>query len=333
MFCRQKESGTPKHLLKKDRVLVSVIIPTFNAQSAIKEQLRKISSQTVRAEIIVIDSSSNDSTADIARSLCPNVVSIPKSDFDHGGTRTNAARLASGELLVFLSQDAMPANSHSLENLIRPFRENLRVGASYGRQLPRHNASCFASHLRLFNYPEKSCVRGVEEKKYYGIKTPFISNSFAAYRREALEKTGWFGKNLIMGEDVCAGARLLIAGYRIAYASGALVYHSHDYTPWQEFRRHFDIGVFHRSESWILDAFGKAAGEGRKYIVSELAYIIRHKKYRLIPEFFIRNGLKYTGYRLGWHYRRLPRRLRVAFSMHREWVISNLGSKVHGGSG
>jgi len=177
----------------------------------------------------------------------------------------------------------------------------------------------FGKHLRLFNYPSVAHVREKKDGKTYGIKTVQLSNSFAAYRKDILIQTGNFKDGLILGEDVYTGAKILDAGYVLAYVADAKVYHSHSYTPLQEFKRYFDIGVFHKYESWILDKYGKAEGEGVKYIKSELKYLIDHHAYHLIPSFFIRNGMKYLGYKLGHNYTKLPYWLIKKLSMHYRW--------------
>ncbi len=124
---------------------------------------------------------------------------------------------------------------------------------------------------------------------------------------------------MIVGEDSYAGAKIILNEYALAYCSEAQVYHSHSYTVIEEFKRYFDIGVFHKRENWILKEFGKAEGEGGKYVRSEFNYLLDHHAYYCIPEFFIRNGMKYVGYKLGQNYDLLPLKLVKKLSMHRLW--------------
>jgi len=146
-----------------------------------------------------------------------------------------------------------------------------------------------------------------------------LSDSFAAYRKDVLAKIGYFKDNLILGEDTYAGANIILKDYKIAYVAEAKVYHSHSYTIWQEFKRYFDIGVFHKCEDWILEKFGKAEGEGIKYIKYELKYLLAHGAWYLLPEWFIRNGMKYLGYKFGYNYKILPKNLLKKCSMHYRW--------------
>ena len=295
--------------------MTSIIIPTYNAEKQISYLCEALRSQTAPSEIIVVDSSSSDRTAEIAESFGAKVFIVPTADFDHGGTRTLAGKAAKGDILVYMTQDVTPFDNYSIGNLLRPF-EDQSIAASFGRQLPYPDATAFGTHLRLFNYPDVSCIKSLEDRNTYGIKTAFLSNSFAAYRKTALEGIGWFQRKLIMGEDTCAGAKMLLAGYKIMYVADALVYHSHEYTVFQEFKRYFDIGVFHHSERWIIDEFGKAEGEGIRYMQSLFAFLRRRNKYYLIPEGVVRNALKYIGYKLGQNYDKLPASMMHKCSMH-----------------
>lgn len=298
---------------------ISIIIPTYNAESYLPSLLEKIKNQSIKEyELIIIDSSSKDGTVKITKQFTDNVTVIPQNEFDHGGTRAKAAQIAKGEIVVFLTQDALPYDDSTIENIIKVFDDE-KVGAAYGKQLSYEDTNLFGKHLREFNYPDISLFRTKEDIKKYGIKTAQLSNSFAAYRKGVLMQTGNFKDGLILGEDVYIGAKMILAGYSLVYTSEAKVYHSHSYTVWQEFKRYFDIGVFHKCESWILESFGKAEGEGMKYIKSEVKYLLGNRAWYLLPEWFVRNGMKYLGYKLGQKYEKLPMWMIKKFSMHHRW--------------
>lgn len=97
---------------------VSVIVPTLNAERWISRQLDSLLSQTVEAEIIVIDSGSTDATGSIVRARADRVrlMEIPREDFDHGGTRDYALRQSAGDFVCFLTQDALPTDERCLEH-------------------------------------------------------------------------------------------------------------------------------------------------------------------------------------------------------------------------
>lgn len=285
--------------------MVSVVVLTLNAGEGLRCLLEALRQQTVPLEILVVDSSSTDCTLSIAEACGVKIIRVKREDFDHGSTRNTGLLNTSGDIVVFLTQDVVLAGVETIERLIAPITADREVGCAYGRQLPCPGATAFAAHLRFFNYGRTSLVKSMGNGMR-GVKVPFLSNSFAAYRRTALDEIGLFKENLISTEDTYAGARMLMSGYKIAYTAEAMVYHSHNYTFGEEFRRYFDIGVFHQREKWIMDTFGGAGGEGRRFVLSELMYLTRERKYGLLPEFFARNCLKYIGFALGRQHGKLP---------------------------
>jgi rhamnosyltransferase len=299
---------------------ISIIIPTCNGAKTLAELLAVIDRQTLAPEeILVVDSSSEDDTVEIARKFGADVTVIDRREFDHGGTRSIMAGKAKSDLLVFFTQDAVPATRDALARLIEPFSASSDIAVTYGRQLPSPDATWAAASLRRFNYPETSSVRSLEDRTTLGLKTIFVSNSFAAYRKGALADVGYFKNGLIFGEDTCTVGRLLERGHRIAYVSEAKVYHSHNYSFSEEFRRSFDTGVLHAMESWLIEKFGQAEGIGVRYAARQLIELGRQGRAMLMAEMVGRNVLKYCGYRLGRSYRRIPSRLVPQLSMHRSW--------------
>lgn len=303
--------------------MTSIIIPTFNAAKYLEKLLFAIQQQNIsQHELIIIDSSSTDNTVEIAKKFTDNIVIIPQNEFDHGGTRTLAVKIAKGDILIYLTQDALPLGGNAIQNIITTF-EDKSIGAAYGRQISYKDTNIFGKHLREFNYGAASYIRSYEDRFQYGIKTAFLSDSFAAYQKAALEEIGFFKDGLIVGEDTYAGAKIMLSGYKIAYVADAIVYHSHGYTIWQEFKRYFDIGVFHANEKWILNEFGKAEGEGLRYIKSEIAYLKQHNKLYLLPAMVLRNGAKFIAYKLGQNYKKIPKAIIKKISMHSGWWCKN----------
>lgn len=293
----------------------AVIIPSLNAAETWPRFASSLLASIPADQVMVIDSSSDDGTADLALAAGFRVHSISRSEFNHGGTRQRAAELLpKAELLIYLTQDAILADPHALEALLAPFSDP-NIAAVFGRQLPRPEARPIEAHARLFNYPAQSTIRTLESREVMGFKTIFFSNSFAAYRREALMAVGGFPTNVIFGEDTITVAKFLLAGWKIAYAAEAKAYHSHSYNWHQDFKRYFDIGVLHSRERWLLDEFGGTSREGNRFIVSELEYLWR-EFWWLIPSALIRSALKFGGYKLGKIENRINVKWKRLFSMH-----------------
>ena len=298
--------------------MVSLVIPTYNAARYLDAQLKALRTQTVKdLDILVIDSSSSDRTLEIAKQHAIQTVTIPKGEFDHGGTRTLAGKTRSvGDILVYLTQDALPRGEKAIETLIQPLLAEQKCGMVFGRQIAYQDATPFAQHLRLFNYPPQSYIRTYADRTELGIRAAFCSNSFAAYRRDALESVGWFAKNLLLAEDMHVCARMLQKGYKLRYVAEAVVYHSHDYTVAQEFKRYFDLGVFFEKERWLIHEFGRPEGEGIKFVRSELSYLESQGLFHLLPVSMVRAAAKFFGFRLGHYYKHLPQAILRRVSMH-----------------
>ena len=294
---------------------VQIIIPIYRPDDKFLELLRMIKKQSIKnMPMLLIDSGKGVSYDDDIREMNIQVRMIDSRNFNHGGTRQWGMELCpEADVYVLLTQDAILADEYSIENLIAVF-DNDDIGCAYGRQLPHKGAGIFGTIARAFNYPPQSHIYGFEDRSLYGIKTAFISNSFAAYRKKAMQQVGGFPTNTILSEDMCVAAKMLLQGWKVAYAADAAVYHSHDYTIVQEFKRYFDIGVFHAREPWIQKEFGKAEGEGRRFVIQEIRYVARHKPLRLF-EIPLRDGLKYLGYCLGKREKQLPDALKRQWSM------------------
>lgn len=294
---------------------IQVIIPIYKPDHKLIELLKKIKEQSIEdIPLLIIDSGSNDEYKSEIKNMNCLVKKIDVKTFNHGGTRQMGADMfPDKDIYIFLTQDAILANEKSIENIVKVFN-NSNIGCAYGRQLPHKEANLFSSYARLFNYKDKSYIYSIKDKEKYGMKTAFCSNSFAAYRRKALNEIGGFPINTILSEDMYVAAKMLLNKWSVAYCSDAIVYHSHDYTIWQEFKRYFDIGVFHSRESWIRDTFGGAEGEGKKYIISEFKYLIERNIMLIFP-MIIRDIMKFLGFRLGMKERFINKHIKRKISM------------------
>lgn len=298
---------------------ITIIIPTYNGGTVWQIAAKEIALMSNDyLNVIVVDSGSKDNSAKIATDNGFTLLTITSSEFNHGGTRNKAVELSSADIVVFLTQDAIP-EKNAISNIVKAFDDE-KVVAAYGRQLPHHDANPIAAHARKFNYKDNNYVCDLNSKKDLGIKTVFMSNSFSAYRVSAFNDLGGFPDSTILSEDMYFGAKAILAGYKIAYISDAIVRHSHNYTSVEEFKRYFDIGVFHHDEPWIRDNFGGAGGEGKKFILSELKFLLA-KNPMFIPKACINNFFKIAGYKLGQNYKKLPMKWVVAFSMHKKFWL------------
>jgi rhamnosyltransferase len=302
-----------------DKSHVAIVIPTLNALKfwpALSSGLRL---QGIPADqVLIVDSSSEDGTRELAAAEGYQVVRIDRRSFNHGGTRNLALDIVPwASLIVYLTQDAVLATPDSLDLLLSAFADR-NVAAAYGRQLPRPVAGPIEAHARLFNYPAQSEVRDFKSRHSLGIKAAFLSNSFAAYRVSGLLEVGGFPSEIIVAEDALVTGKLLLAGWKAAYVAEAQVYHSHDFTIVEEFQRYFDIGVSHQREGWLRAQFGKPDGEGERFVLSELSYLA-HRSPHLVPVALLRTVTKAFGYQLGLRGTRLGKTWSRRFSYHKSF--------------
>lgn len=299
---------------------ISVLIPTINAGNLFVDVLQSINCQSINIEKkIIVDSGSIDSTKELAKLSGFDVIEINKEEFRHGATRQQLVDLSYNcDVCVFLTQDAILASKDSIQDLINIFFDDVEVGLAYGRQIPNKDAKVLESHARIFNYPTTSNIRTIADKQTFGFKTIFCSNSFAAYRVEVLKKLGGFPSDTIMGEDTIVASKILIAGFKVAYVSTATVYHSHNYTLVEEFKRYFDTGVFHAQHVDLKKEFGSLGGEGFRYVKSEIKYVIKNKVI-VLPYLVLSTLSKWLGYKIGINYKFLNIHLIKKISMHKNY--------------
>lgn len=150
-----------------------------------------------------------------------------------------------------------------------------------------------------------------------GFLTCFISNSFAACRIEDLVAFGGVQSDMVLGEVTCVAAKRILDGKKVAYVADACVFRSHDYTILEEFWRYFETGMLHAQQPCLMEHFGGATGEDKRFVVSELRHLGKNAPY-LIPSALIQTFMKLLGYLLGRAYTRITAELRFCLSiMHK----------------
>ena len=232
---------------------------------------------------------------------------LAKPEFDHGGTRAQAAELSDADVMIFMTQDAMPADRELLAELLKALEQDENIAAAYARQLPNAECSFVERYTRAFNYPDRSVVKTKKDMDQYGIKTFFCSNVCAAYKKDIYQKQGGFVRRTIFNEDMIYAGGLIQAGYGIAYAAEAKVIHSHNYNCMQQFHRNFDLGVSQAEHPEIFEGV-PSEGEGMRLVKKTLSHLVRSEKIWLIPGFVMQCAGKYAGYLAGKNFRRLPKK-------------------------
>lgn len=306
-----------------EKTRVDVIIPTYRPGKEFPTLLKRLQEQECRPDRIIVMNTEKKYWKK-EWEVIPNleVHHLERKEFDHGGTRRKASCLSDADIMVFMTQDALPADRSLIGNLIQPFVENKNIGASYARQLPLPDCGYLERYTRSFNYPEKSVVKTSEDMEKLGIKTFFCSNVCAAYDKKIYEKTGGFPERAIFNEDMICAGRMIKAGYAVSYTAQARVYHSHNYTGIQQFHRNFDLGVSQAENPEIFDGV-PSEKEGIRLVKRSISYLVRTGHIWLIPRLIWQSAAKYAGYFLGKRFRKLPQRTVLACTMNKEYWNGN----------
>ena len=297
-------------------VKTDVIIPSYHPGEEFGRLLERLNAQKYPINKIIIMNTEEEFWKKEWENKYPlvEVHHLSKEEFDHGATRRKGAELSDAEILVFMTQDALPADRNLIGNLVSALQNNENAGAAYARQLPKEDCRFLEKYTRSFNYPEKSCVKTEKDVETRGIKTYFCSNVCAAYDHSVYEKVGGFPEKAIFNEDMIYAGWMAKKGYAIVYAADARVYHSHNYTCMQQFHRNFDLGVSQADHPEVFEGV-PSEGEGIRLVKKSMAYLVRTGHIWMIPGLFFQSAAKYAGYFLGKRYRKLPENLILACTM------------------
>lgn len=275
---------------------VGVAVITHKARHHLPKCLPPFLNSPLKPKVLVVNSSSNDGTVELAEKLGAETLTLPRREFNHGTTRERARKALNTEIVVMITPDAYAIDAAVLEKLIEPIRKGV-ASVAYARQIAHDGADLFESFPREFNYPAASHIRSLADAKSYGAYTYFCSDACAAYSNKALESIGGFSPVLI-GEDTVAVAKLLNSGHSIAYVAEAVVKHSHTYSLKQEFQRSFDTGLARKSFEDLINKGGQDTARGKAFVTAFLKKLFREKP-SLIPYMLFQSAAKFAGYKIG----------------------------------
>jgi rhamnosyltransferase len=226
-------------------LLVSVAIPVRNGGRLLLELLDAVGRQALPAgvscEIVACDSGSSDGSLSALRGRGVEVFPIGPAAFSHGGTRNLLMERTRGELVAFLTQDAVPADDGWLGRLIGAFDLAPDVGLAFGPYFARETASpmvrrelaAWFAMLAPDGAPRIDRLtpgeRSLPASALYGARG-YFTDANGCVARAAWERVPFRA----VAHD------MLRAGYAKVFVPAAGVIHSHDYSPLQWVRRSFD---------------------------------------------------------------------------------------------
>jgi rhamnosyltransferase len=301
-----------------NKIDVSIVILTLNAGERFGELLEAIFDQNYKDfEVVLIDSSSTDDTLKYARNYPVRVFKINRDEFGHGKTRNMGARLAEGQYVVYLTQDAIPADNNWLANLLINLKKEDIAGA-FGRQIPHKTAN----PLDFFNYKEDyPNERRIITSKNYKQNNVIFSDVNSAVKKSFILKYP-FPENILVSEDLGWALGMIKENYMIVYEPMAAVIHSHPFNLQNIFKVTFDQGVsfsqiFQRGDSAYL-----TANSGNR-LIRKIKHLVKGHDYGWVLISLVSDAVKFLSVTLGKNYRRLPACLLKYFSNYKNYWIES----------
>lgn len=244
--------------------------------------------------MVVVDSGSEDGSAELAESLGARVHRIAPEEFNHGGTRNLGASLARGDVLVWTSQDAHADDDAWLARLVAPL-DDPGVAGVYGRQVAHEGAKPPEQFFLDYLYGPTARVQRAASAGELSMETTLFSNVNSAIRRDVFERFR-FVEDINMSEDQEWSARVLLAGHAIVYEPRAVVRHSHDYDMRAAFRRFYESGYSaRRSYAPGGRSLGVVARTGLAYVRAEVRWLRERGLLRWLPYALVYEGAKGAG--------------------------------------
>ncbi|MBR5338636.1 MAG: glycosyltransferase family 2 protein [Lachnospiraceae bacterium] len=285
---------------------VDVLIPVYEPDESFEKLLKMLSNQTVRPEkiILMVTEGSHEVALDEQNDSKIEIHRLQKTEFDHAGTRNAAVSFSDAELVLFMTQDAVPEDVHFIEELVEGMEQDEKIAVSYARQLAKKDTKPIERLIRRFNYPEESRMKSLEDLEALGIKTYFCSDVAAVYRREIFTELGGFETPAVFNEDMVFAAKAVKAGYRVYYNADARVVHAHNLTLMEQFRRNFDVGASQADHPEVFEEISSES-EGGKLFKTVAKGLVRLGRWYLLPYFILQCGAKFIGFRLGKRYPKL----------------------------
>jgi len=213
---------------------VSVIIPTNSDENSCGYLLSKIKSQKRIKDLEIIFVNSGPHNLKSLQKLSNvKLINIPPEDFNHGTTRNLGASHAGGEFIIFLSDDAIPANYNLFYDLCKELYENPQCGCISARQIPRSDADLlhkcsisnhykFLKHYSIEVKPNSFDNLSLEQKR----SVAQIDDVCSCYRKNVFSKYQY--TNSKFAEDLEMGIRLVKDAYKILLLDTGGVIHSHN---------------------------------------------------------------------------------------------------------
>lgn len=274
---------------------ISIIVPIYNGEKYLEKLVSKIKEQEInkKIELIALVTKSKDTSLKKAKELFDIVLEIEK--FNHAKTRHEGALKSSGGILVFITQDILPYDNQWLKNLIEPLNE--KIIASFSRQIAYEEHSNIEKIIREFNYPNKDRLCNKEMKEKNGRKNIFYSDASSAIIKEKFFELGGYDFEVPTNEDVYLANKIVENGYSFLYVSQSRIWHSHQLSLKDTYKRYKAIGQFEKLYKNEID-FSKIQSEGNKVLFYLIKELVKRKNIKELIYLPFDIGARWIGYKM-----------------------------------
>lgn len=199
----------------------TVVVTTRNRKDDLRICLQSVERQDAGVEVIVIDDASDDGTPEMVAAEFPGVklvVHARMQGYIRG--RNEAARLATGDVIVSLDDDAAFSSDSIVKETLACFDDD-RVAAV---AIPYIDVN-----------REPTVRQAAPDRLAAYVVESFIGTAHAVRRNVFLESGGYREELFHQGEESDLCVRLLASGYVVRLGSGGPIHHFE--SPRRDFRR------------------------------------------------------------------------------------------------
>jgi GT2 family glycosyltransferase len=293
---------------KKENLVISVVVPFYNAEKTLKSCLEALAAQTVKpCEIIMVDNGSTDASADIADKFVEKEPEIFKYVLENRRgpsiARNSGAKQSQGDIISFTDSDCIP-DKNWLRNILIGFNDS-QIGSVAGKIKSYRTKNLYDKFHAVFTL--KGFTESYTLSEFSLVRGGFPTANLSV-RRDAFNKIGGFDETLkISAEDYDLCARIYQIGCSIKYLPDVIVYHQHRNTlrgTWRQsfgfgtghpklLKKHFkrltiiDLPKFQYISKWLpFRIWFDAAGADKKLLLIIIIFIMWPPAIILVPLFF-----------------------------------------------
>jgi rhamnosyltransferase len=290
---------------------VTIVIPVKNGADTLESVLEAVFAQKTKYqyEVVCVDSGSSDGSLEIIKKYSCRLFQIKTEEFGHGRTRNFGASQGTGEFIVFLTQDALPASERWLDSFVDAMKTDDKNAGGFGIHYPYPDCNLLdkimlRNHFR--NFGDTTTVFEIEDEERYQTDDgyrgflSFFSDNNSCLRRSVWEQYPY--EDVDFAEDQIWARTVLEHGYRKVYVPDAPVYHSHNFKLtsylgrcFDEYRALYQINGYKIAETRKQVLRGTLQGIRSDAQMIRCEHIGRREKLKWILYACWRNYCKYLG--------------------------------------